>query len=55
MENATRVLALLPPELQQRVQFSQTQIGKIIDLDQQFISTHRADWTDQWNRIVNGA
>jgi putative spermidine/putrescine transport system substrate-binding protein len=50
-----KMLALLPPELQQRVQFSQAQIGKIIDLDQQFISTHRADWTDQWNRIVNGA
>jgi putative spermidine/putrescine transport system substrate-binding protein len=50
-----KTLALLSPELQQRVQFSQAEMGKIIDLDQQFISAHRADWTDQWNRIVNGA
>ena len=50
-----KTLSLLPPELQQRVQFSPDQISKIIDFDQQFISAHRADWTDQWNRIVNGA
>jgi putative spermidine/putrescine transport system substrate-binding protein len=50
-----KMLSMLPPELQQRVQFSPAQTGKIVDLDQQFISTHRSDWTDQWNRIVNGA
>jgi spermidine/putrescine-binding protein len=50
-----KMLSMLPVELQQRVQFSPAQLSKIIDLDQQFISAHRADWVDQWNRVVNGA
>ena len=44
----------LPPELQDRVRFSQEEIDKIIDLDQDFMSDRRADWTDRWNRIVAG-
>lgn len=44
----------LPPELQQRVRFSKEELDKIIDLDQNFMSDRRADWTDRWNRIVAG-
>jgi hypothetical protein len=49
------MLKLLSPELQERVQFSDAEVSRIIDLDQAFISSHRADWTDQWNRVINGA
>ncbi len=47
-------LATLPVELQQRVQFSDAEAARIIDLDQEFISAHRSEWTDKWNRIVSG-
>lgn len=49
------MLKLLSPEMQQRVQFSDAEVSRIIDLDQAFISSRRADWTDQWNRVINGA
>jgi spermidine/putrescine-binding protein len=49
------MLKLLPPDLQKRVQFTQAEESRIIDLDQDFISRHRADWTDQWNRVIAGA
>jgi spermidine/putrescine-binding protein len=48
-------LKLLPPQLQERVSFTEEQMAHIIDLDQQFIASRRADWTDKWNRIVAGA
>lgn len=50
-----KMLGLLSPEYQQRVQFSQADVARIVDLDQAFISARRGDWTDQWNRIVTGA
>jgi spermidine/putrescine-binding protein len=46
--------AKLPLELQQRVQFSPEEIARIIDLDQEFMSANRGEWTDRWNRIVSG-
>lgn len=45
-------LKLLPDDLRQRVLFTDDQLSRIKDLDQKFISSRRADWTDQWNRIV---
>lgn len=47
-------LATLPVELQERVQFSEAEVARIIDLDQEFMSAQRAEWTDLWNRIVAG-
>jgi|GEM_PF-852970 spermidine/putrescine-binding protein len=47
-------LAKLPVELQQRVQFSKEETDRIIDLDQEYMSANRGDWTDKWNRIVSG-
>lgn len=47
-------LATLPVELQERVQFSDAEVARIIDLDQEFMSAQRGDWTDRWNRIVAG-
>lgn len=46
--------AKLPVELQERVQFSPDQVSRIIDLDHEFISAHRGEWTDRWNRVVAG-
>jgi spermidine/putrescine-binding protein len=47
-------LKTLPPELQERVQFSEAEVARIIDLDQDFMSKNRPEWTDRWNRIVSG-
>jgi putative spermidine/putrescine transport system substrate-binding protein len=47
-------LALLPPELRARVEFTPEQAKRIIDLDQKSIAANRSRWTDQWNRIVSG-
>lgn len=48
------MLAKLPVELQQKVQFSPEETARIIDLDQEFMSANRGEWTDRWNRIVSG-
>jgi spermidine/putrescine-binding protein len=45
-------LALLPPELRARVEFTPEQAARIIDLDQKSIAAKRAGWTDRWNRVV---
>jgi len=47
-------LATLPVELQERVQFSDEEAARIMDLDHEFISGNRADWTDRWNRVIAG-
>jgi putative spermidine/putrescine transport system substrate-binding protein len=47
-------LALLPPDLRARVQFTPEQAKRIIDLDQKTIAANRSRWTDQWNRVVAG-
>jgi putative spermidine/putrescine transport system substrate-binding protein len=48
------MLKTLSPELQQRVQFSDAEVARIIDLDQDFMSSNRPAWTDRWNRITAG-
>jgi spermidine/putrescine-binding protein len=48
------MLAKLPVELQQKVQFSPEETARIVDLDQEFMSANRGQWTDRWNRIVSG-
>jgi putative spermidine/putrescine transport system substrate-binding protein len=47
-------LKTLPVELQQRVQFSDDEVSRIIDLDHEFISANRGEWTDRWNRVIAG-
>ncbi|WP_157813772.1 extracellular solute-binding protein [Sinorhizobium meliloti] len=47
-------LAKLPVEFQERVQFSPEETARIIDLDHEFISGKRGEWTDRWNRVVSG-
>lgn len=47
-------LATLPVELQERVQFSDEEVKRIIDLDHEFISANRGEWTDRWNRVIAG-
>jgi spermidine/putrescine-binding protein len=47
-------LKTLPVELQQRVQFSDAEVARIIDLDHEFMSAHRGEWTDRWNRVIAG-
>jgi putative spermidine/putrescine transport system substrate-binding protein len=49
-----KMLALLDPKLRERVQFTEYQIGHMIELDHKFMSEHRKEWVDQWNRIVAG-
>ncbi len=46
--------ATLPVELQQRVQFSDAEVARIIDLDHETISANRGEWTDRWNRVIAG-
>lgn len=40
-------LKTLSPELQQRVQFSDAEVARIVDLDQDFMSRNRPAWTDR--------
>lgn len=44
----------LPTNLQQRVQFSKEQLAHLVQLDHEYMSEHRAEWTEKWNRIVAG-
>jgi spermidine/putrescine-binding protein len=48
------MLGKLPPELQERVQFTDEEVDRIIDLDHDYMAQNRAEWTDRWNRIVAG-
>ncbi len=47
-------LALLSPELQERVKPVPAIMEKLRKLDHGFIATRRAAWTDRWNRVVSG-
>lgn len=47
-------LATLPLELQERVQFTDDEMARMIDFDQKVMAVERAAWTDQWNRIIAG-
>jgi spermidine/putrescine-binding protein len=49
-----KMVDLLTPELQERVRFTPEEQANILQLDQQFMSDVRAEWTDRWNRIVAG-
>ncbi len=49
-----KMVDMLPPELQERAKFSQEELDHLIELDQEFMASHRAEWTDHWNRIVAG-
>ena len=46
--------AQLTPELQERVKFPQDQLDRLVQLDHEFMSDRRADWTQRWNRVVAG-
>lgn len=48
------MVALLPPELQERVKISDEELKRVIELDHAFMADRRADWTDRWNRVIAG-
>ena len=48
------MLAKLSPELQERARFTDAQLAKIINLDLEFMSDRRGDWSQRWNRIIAG-
>ncbi len=48
------MLARLSPELQERARFTDAQLAKIINLDLEFMSDRRGDWSQRWNRIIAG-
>ena len=47
-------LAKLPPELQERVKFPQSQLDQLIKLDLGMMTDKRAEWVERWNRAVSG-
>ena len=47
-------VALLPPELQERVSFSDDERKRMIRLDHQHMADVTAEWTERWNRIIAG-
>ena len=49
-----KMLDLLDPKLRERVQLSDADIARLIDLDHAFMSQNRTAWTDRWNRAVAG-
>ena len=46
------MLALLDPELRERVQLTDAQREQLINLDHEFMSDQRTAWVDRWNRAV---
>ncbi len=49
-----KMLGLLDAKLRHRVEFTDKQIADMINLDHKFMSQHRNQWVDRWNRIVAG-
>jgi putative spermidine/putrescine transport system substrate-binding protein len=49
-----KMIDLLPPELQERARFSPQELQRLVHLDHTFMSDHRAEWTERWNRVVAG-
>jgi putative spermidine/putrescine transport system substrate-binding protein len=49
-----KMIERLPPELQARVRLSDDERAHLVELDHDFMSSQRADWTERWNRIVAG-
>jgi putative spermidine/putrescine transport system substrate-binding protein len=46
--------AVLSPELQKRVHMTEADFNNLVQLDPVMMNARRADWTDQWNRVVSG-
>jgi putative spermidine/putrescine transport system substrate-binding protein len=49
-----KMIALLPPGLQERVKIGDEEFKRVIELDHAFMADRRAEWTDRWNRIIAG-
>lgn len=49
-----KMIDLLPPELQERARFSPEELKNLVQLDHEFMSDRRAEWTERWNRVVAG-
>jgi spermidine/putrescine-binding protein len=47
-------LSKLPPDLQKRVEFPQSQLDRLIKLDLAMMTDRRAEWVERWNRAVSG-
>ena len=50
----SKMIEYLPPELQERVRFTEEELANLVTFDQEFMGNVRAEWTDRWNRIVAG-
>jgi len=48
------MLSRLPADLQERAQFTDEQLKRLVTLDHEFMSDKRAEWTQRWNRVVAG-
>jgi putative spermidine/putrescine transport system substrate-binding protein len=44
----------LPDRLKERVRFSEQELAGLIELDHEFMSDRRSEWSDRWNRIIAG-
>lgn len=49
-----KMIDLLPPNLQERARFSDEELKRLVQLDHDFMSDQRAEWTERWNRVVAG-
>ena len=49
-----KMVALLSPELQEKVRISDEELRRIIELDHEFMGDRRAEWTERWNRVIAG-
>jgi spermidine/putrescine-binding protein len=43
---------MLPKELRGRARWSDEEIGRLLQLDHEFLAANRAGWSERWNRIV---
>lgn len=49
-----KMIDLLPAELKERARFSADELKRLVQLDHEFMSDRRAEWTEKWNRAVAG-
>ncbi len=46
-------ISTLPPNLQERAQFTPDHISRLVNLDLDYMADRRGEWTDRWTRIVS--
>jgi spermidine/putrescine-binding protein len=50
-----KMLDLLTPKQKERAELSEDQLNRMVRLDHEYMSDHRSEWTERWNRIVAGS